>query len=106
MLVNLDENGGKVLTTKVREFMCKTGFYFVWLQQGTEDVKSFPYVFKQKLLDVFTQDLTADIRDKERHEKYRFFKVVLEAEKQLSDIDMYCFNVALTQLRLGVLPIK
>ena len=69
-------------------------------------MKSFPYVFKQKLLDVFTPDMTADTRDKERHEKYRSFKVVLEAEKQLSDIDMYCFKVALTQLRLGVLPVN
>ena len=50
--------------------------------------------------------MTADTRDKERHEKYRSFKVVLEAEKQLSDIGMYCFKAALTQLRLGVLPVN
>ena len=37
---------------------------------------------------------------------YRSFKVIFGAEKYLSVIDIYCFRVALTQLRLGVLPIN
>ena len=41
---------------------------------------------------------SADIRDKERYEMYRPFKVMFGAEKYLSVIDMYCFRVALTQL--------
>ena len=55
---------------------------------------------------MFTQEWTADIRDKERYEMYRSFKVMFGAEKYLSAIDIYCFRVALTQLRLGVLPIN
>ena len=106
MLVNLDENGKQCWATEVRELLCKTGFYFVWLQQGVGDVKSFLYVFKQRLLDMFTQERTSDIRDKERYEMYRSFKVMFGAEKYLSVIDIYCFRVALTQLRLGVLPIN
>ena len=50
MLVNLDENGKQCWATEVRELLCKTGFYFVWLQQGVGDVKSFLYVFKQKIV--------------------------------------------------------
>ena len=33
-------------------------------------------------------------------------KLCLEQKKYLSVIDIYCFRVALTQLRLGVLPIN
>ena len=54
MLVNLDENRKQCWATEVRVLLCKTGFYFVWLQQGVGDVKSFLYVFKQRLLDMFT----------------------------------------------------
>ena len=95
--------------TEVQELLCKTGIYFVWLQQGVGDVKSFLYIFKQRLLDMFTQEWTSDIRDKERYEMYRSFKVISGAEKQqqhISVIDIYCFRVALTQLRLGVLPVN
>ena len=55
---------------------------------------------------MFTQEWTSDIRDKERYEMYLSFKVIFGAEKYLSVIDIYCFRVALTQLRLGVLPIN
>ena len=63
-------------------------------------------VFKQKLLDMFTQEWTADIRDKERYITYRCFKKLFEAKGYLSDIDIFCFRVALAQLRLGVLPVN
>ena len=95
MLVNLDENGEKCWATEVREPLCKTGLYFVWLQ-SVGDVKSFLYVFKQRLLDMFTQEWTANIRDKERYEKCRSSKFMFEAESYLSVIDIYCFRVALT----------
>ena len=81
MLVNLDENRKQCWATEVRELPCKTGFHFVWLQQGVGDVKSFLYVFKQRLLDMFTREWTADNRDKERYEMYRSFKVMFGAEK-------------------------
>ena len=106
MLISLDENGKNCWVTGIREVLCKTGFYFVWLQQGVGDVKSFLCVFKQRLLDMFTQEWTADIRDKERYVTYRCFKKLFEAERYLSDIDIFCFRVALAQLRLGVRPIN
>ena len=61
MLISLDENGKNCWVTGIREVLCKTGFYFV--QQGVGDVKSFVCVFKRRLLDMFTQEWTADIRD-------------------------------------------
>ena len=86
MLVNVDENGKQCWATEVRERLCETGFYCVWLQQGVGDVISFLYVFKQRLLDMFTQEWTADIRDKERYEIYRSFKIMFGSEKYLSDL--------------------
>ena len=74
MLISLDENGKNCWVTGIREVLCKTGFYFVWLQQGVGDVKSFLCVFKRTLLDMFTQEWTANIRDKERYVTYRCFK--------------------------------
>ena len=64
-LLILMKTGKKCWATEVGELLCKTGFYYVWLQQGVGDVKSFLYVFKQSLLDMFTQEWTVDIRDKE-----------------------------------------
>ena len=55
MPVNFDENGKQCWATEVRELLCKTGFYFVWLQQGVRDVNSFSYVFKHRLLDMFAR---------------------------------------------------
>ena len=78
----------KMEVTRIREILCKTGFYFVWLQQGVGDVKSFLCVFKRRLSDMFTQEWTADIRDKERHVTYCCFKKLFEAERYLSDIDI------------------
>ena len=63
-------------------------------------------VFSSEDLNMFTQEWTADIRDKERYVTYRCLKTFFEAERYLSDIDMFCFRVALAQLRLGVLPIN
>ena len=37
---------------------------------------------------------------------YRSFKDVFGKEKYLFSIDIYCFRVALTQVRLGVLPLN
>ena len=77
----------------------------MWLEQGVGGGKSFLRVFKRRLVDMFTQEWTADSRDKESYVTYRCFKVWLEAEGYLPDVDTYCFRVALMQLKLGVLPI-
>ena len=75
MLISLDENGKNCWVTGIREVLCKTVFYFVWLQQGVGGSNH-----------MFTQKWTADIRDKERYVTYRCFKKLFEAERYLSDI--------------------
>jgi hypothetical protein len=106
MLVKLDENGKTCWATSVREILCQTGFYYVWLQQGVGDVSSFVRAFRRRLVDMFTQEWSQTIRDKDRYEIYRSFKAMLDCESYLSYIDIYCFRVAFTQVRLNVLPIN
>ena len=104
LLVKLDANGKICWATHVREIWCQAGFYFVWLQQGVGDMTSFVRAFRRRLIDIFTQEWSQTVRDKDRYEIYRSFKVMLDCEKYLSYyIDIYCFRVAFTQVRLNAL---
>jgi hypothetical protein len=106
MLLNLDANGKSCWVSNVREILCNAGFNFVWLQQGVGDVKLFLKVLKNRLVDMFIQEWEGVIRDKDRYSGYRSFKVIFEREKYISYMDVYCFRVALSQLRFNVLPIN
>ena len=100
--------GKQCWATEVWELLCKTGFYFVWLQQGIGDVKSFLYVFKQRLLDMFTHVLKSCWHQRQRKiwNVLIFQSYVWSRRIFISYRYIYCFRVALTQLRLGVLPIN
>ena len=55
---------------------------------------------------MYKQDWSGDISAKERYSTYSTFKTILEKEMYLSNVNIYCFRVALSQLRLNVLPIN
>jgi hypothetical protein len=106
MLVGLDRNGKDCWASRLRELLCKTGFSFVWLQQGVGDVMQFLKLLKQRLVDMFIQEWSGAIRDKDRYDNYRSFKTIFEKEKYISSMDIYCFRVAVAQARFGVLPLN
>jgi hypothetical protein len=106
MLYELDSNGKTCWVTQVREILGETGFYIVWLQQGVGDIKQFLKEFKQRLIDMFIQEWQGTIRDRERYSPYNLFKVIFEREKYLTNVDIYCFRVALSQARFDVLPLN
>lgn len=106
MLLNKDELGKKCWASQVREILCKTGFQYVWLQQGVGNVNSFIRVFKQRLIDMFIQEWSETIEERQRYETYRSFKSLFAGEQYINDISVYCFRVAMAQFRLGVLPIN
>ena len=106
MLVRLDQNGTHCWAPEIRKILSNTGFYFVWLQQGVSNVNSFLQLFKARLRDVFIQEWSGTIRDRERYSLYCTIKTRFEEESYLQDVNIYCFRVALTQFRLGVLPIN
>eukprot|EP00745_Piridium_sociabile_P032434 TRINITY_DN5471_c0_g1_i2.p1 TRINITY_DN5471_c0_g1~~TRINITY_DN5471_c0_g1_i2.p1 ORF type:complete len:1139 (-),score=92.24 TRINITY_DN5471_c0_g1_i2:303-3719(-) len=106
MLLSLDSGGKDCWVTKIRDILCETGFAFVWLQQSVGNVNGFIKAFRQRIIDVFIQEWSSSVRDRDRYESYRSFKVIFEREKYLSFLDTYCFRVAMTQTRFGVLPLN
>ena len=46
------------------------------------------------------------VRDKDRYENYRSLKTIFEKEKNISNTDIYCFRVAVSQAKFGVLPLN
>ena len=67
---------------------------------------SFLRSFKQRLADMFIQEWSGAVRDKDRYEIYRSFKTIFEKEKYISNTDIYFFTVAVSQARFGVLPLN
>ena len=104
MLLCLDRNGKDCRASRIREILCETGFSFVWLQQGVGDKNSFRGVVQR--LDMFIQEWSGAIRDKDKYEIYGSFKTIFEKEKYISNIDVCCFRVAVSQARFGVLPLN
>ena len=45
--------------------------------------------FKQRLVDMFIQQWSEAVRDKDRYEIYRSFKMIFEKEKYISNTDIY-----------------
>jgi hypothetical protein len=106
MLKILDNNGKDNWVSKVRSILSQCGFYFVWLQQGVGNETYFLKQFKSRLQDMYRQEWHSNIFESDRYELFRTFKTDFTAELYVTDIDVYCFRVALSQLRFGVLPIN
>lgn len=106
MLLALDNRGKYTWTSCIRQMLSSCGFYYVWLQQNVGNVKMFLTEFKVRLQDIFKQELFSTIRDRTRYEFFRSFKTDFSRESYLVDIDVYCFRIALSLLRMGVLPIN
>ena len=90
MLRCLDRNGKDCWVSRIREILCETGFNFVWLRQGVGDKNSFLRSFKQRLVDMFIQEWSGAVRDKDRYEIYRSFKTIFETLIYIADIYITC----------------
>ena len=106
MLLSLDQNGKRCWVTEIRELLSRTGFYYIWLNQGAQNVIHFLSVLKQRLVDMFIQEWTEVVTEKDRYSIYRLFKEDFGGKIYIHYINIYCFRVALTQIRCGVLPIN
>jgi hypothetical protein len=74
MLILQDQNGKRCWATEIRELLFRTGFGFVWMNQGVQDIGGFLKVVKQRLLDMFMQEWSSTIRNKERYIMYSIIK--------------------------------
>jgi hypothetical protein len=74
MLLSLDRNGKQCWVTQVKEILCTSGFAYVWNNQGVEHVLPFLKQLRQRLIDMYCQEWSATLRDKDRYSDYRLFK--------------------------------
>lgn len=105
MLLSQDQNGKRCWATEIKEMLQKAGFGYVWLQQGTQNTGQFLKNFRQRLMDMFLQEWSDAIKHKDRYILYSIVTEEFGICQYIKNIDIYCFRVALSQLRLGVLPI-
>ena len=106
MLLSLDQKGKRCWATEIKEMLQKAGYGYVWFNQGVHNPAQFIKVFRQRLIDTFKQEWSAAIRNKERYVLYSKITDDFGICAYINNIDIYCFRVALSQLRLGVLPIN
>ena len=106
MMVTLDKKGKKCWVTGVREILSKSGFLEVWLNQGVVNMKLFLLEFKQRLIDIYLQEWTASVREKDRYALYCSIEGGFGNNGYLKSVNIFCLRVALTQIRLGVLPLR
>ena len=103
MLFNLDAKGKSNWVSKVRLYLFKYGFGYVWLNQGVENMNGFVNVFKERLIDCRWQCWDSHIQTSERFSSYRLFGKSSHEVKPylLLDIDRHLKYIA-TKFRCGV----
>jgi hypothetical protein len=106
MLLCMDRNGYSCWVTKVRLFLCQSGFSYVWLSQDAQTVKCVLPYLKQRLIDNFVQEWEACMRNSERYCIYRTLKDDFFCANRIFHLDTYCYRKAFCQLRMDVLPIN
>ena len=74
----------------------------MWINPGLYDLKHFPYIFQQRLLDCFTQKWHSDLQENSALVLYKHFKVDFSYEPYLNFYPTK-FRVALSKLRLSAL---
>ena len=106
MLYTLDENGKQNWVSKVKQILFRLGYGFVWLCQGVVEENHFINQFKLRLVDVYSQEWMADMRQSTRFATYVSFKTSLRFEKYLDFIKVKCFRDTLIRFRFGLTELK
>ena len=101
-----DLDGKRNWASEIRELLSKIGFDDVWHNQNVNNVNAFLATCKQRLFDNFIEDWSLKVRSNERYRLYSQVTQRFGKPNYLDEIDIYCFRVALTQIRFGVLPIN
>ena len=84
----------------VKTILSNMGFYHVWLAQGVGDYSSFMSSMKQRIRDVFVQNLNSRLSDSSRALFYRNISK-FEFKSYLKCVNVQKFRIALSQLRLS-----
>ena len=65
MLLTVDENKKKCWVTEVRSILSVCGFHYAWLYQGVGNTHSFLRLFKLRVSDIFKQEWSGAILNKD-----------------------------------------
>ena len=106
MMVMQDQSGKICWATHIRELLSRTGFYYIWHNQCPGNVNGFLKEFRQRLIDQFISEWDSSIRNKERYALYSTVKDSFGCSAYIDNISIYCFRVAFSQIRAGVIPIN
>ena len=87
ILLLMDKNEEKCWTNDIKNILYRSGFYFVWLNQGVGYIKTFLTVFRQRLVDMFIQEWSSTIREQDRY-MYRSLKSDFGTVNYSLDIDI------------------
>ena len=83
MLKAHDDSGKNNWATNIKNMLFEYGFGYAWIFQEIGNVNLFIYLFKQRLVDCYTQKWRNDINASNRCLHYKNFKSLLNVEKYL-----------------------
>ena len=101
MLYSLDNAGRKTWATNIKYMLYSYGFGEVWVNQGVGDVGAFICLFKQRVIDVATQDWHSEILSLPKLRTYCKFKHTLSVEAYIDVITWKRHRIALARFRCG-----
>ena len=99
MLKSFDNCGRITWATHIKNLLFLYGFGYVWITHEICDVNAFIHIFRQRLIDCFTQDWHGSIIDSSRCYHYQHFKSLLNTERYLSIELPINLRIALARFR-------
>ena len=106
MMIALQRQNYSTWACNVRNVLYRFGFGIVWETQYVGNVKIFISVFKQRLIDCFTQDWTASLESHEFYYVYSCFKRDLVPGDYLHQVLNIGIRKVFTRFRIGMSPLK
>ena len=104
MLIDCN-NGKNNWVTKVKSLLCNYGFTNVFMNAPYIDLKTFPELFKRRVIDVFIQEWSGGVNRNSVLDQYNNFKTCFGYEEYLNILPVNLRSF-FTKLRLSLLPIR
>ena len=106
MLLSVDASGKACWASLIKNTLFRLGFGHVWINQGVGSETKFICVFKQRLLDHYTQEWYSSLLNKDIFNVYKLYKFNFQCERYFEFLNIRCFRDCYVKLRTGVLPIN
>ena len=106
MLYNLDARGKVNWVTKVRVKLCESGFGYVWMNQGVENISEFTRMLRIRLIDSRWQLWSSQIQSSDRFDLYRQFNLLHNIPTYLTMGLEQHLKYCMTRFRFGISDIN